>query len=238
MKDHFSMRVKVVLLVLSICLTLTDRAAAETISCPDMGIALKAANPNMPSRKVSNDYIRDIHSGSVNCEYGPKNRILLSWFSSLNQEMWDNKCGERRSAAEEITVKFDKKRKWIILTSKSRLSLVYIWLSPKEYRKRRDDWAAAGRKLLQEHISRGMSCEVYEPYVPTRARPESPAVPSRPSEPPAAPKRYAPTQQGRDPNPSHPAETPQMEKPAPEPAAQPDNVDEKIDDILERLKGG
>lgn len=226
---HNSLSVKVSLLILCIGLTGAGTAAAESITCPDMGLPLKPANPNMPSGKIFNDYIKDMHSGYVNCEYGPKNRVLVSWFSSLNKEMWEDKCDERRSAAEEITVKFVQKKKWIILTSKSRLSLVYIWLSPREYRKRRDEWAAAGRRLLQEHVQRGMSCEVHEPYTPTRARPEAPAVRSRPSEPAAPAQRYPSTQQGRDP-------APKVKKTAPEPAAQPDAVDEKIDDILERLK--
>ena len=223
MKEHVRPIMHIFLLVLCLCLTTADRAAAEMIPCPDMGLPLKSANPNMPSGKVFKEYIKDIHSGYANCEYGRKNRILLSWFSSLNEEMWEDKCGQRRSAAEEITVKFVKRKKWIILTSKSRLSLVYIWLSSKEYRKRRDAWAAAGRKLLQEQLSRGMSCEVYEPYIPTRDRPEAPAVGSQPSEPASVTQQRYPAQQGRDP-------VPQRDAPAP------DNVDEKIDDILERLK--
>ncbi|MCA9404486.1 MAG: hypothetical protein KC897_11930 [Candidatus Omnitrophica bacterium] len=225
------------LIILILTLSVAGAARAESISCPAMGIPIQPADPRVPSGKVFADANKDTLSGYANCEYGPKTRILVSWFSSLNREMWQDKCAERRSLANDIDVKFNNKKKWVIVTSRSHLTLVYMWLSPKEYRNRRDDWAAAGRKLLQEHVSRGMSCADYDPGTAVRSVSPTPAVPSRPSEPPAAPQRYAPTQQGRDPNPSQPMVTPKAASQTPEPVVQPDDVDEKIDDILERLKG-
>lgn len=231
-------RITWTILFVLLAMSTGDNAGAETVACPDMGLALKPGIANAAPGQVYTDYIRDIHSGSANCEYGPKNRMLLSWYSSLDRDTWQKRCGQRRSLEGDgpVHVKFAKDKRWVILSSKTNLSLVYIWLSPKEYRKRRQEWADAGRRLLDAEVRRGMSCEAYSPGTSTRSQPEVPVPQQRPSEPAAAPKRYAPNQQGRDPSPSRPATAPQIEKRTPEPAAQPDDVDAKIDDILERLQ--
>ncbi len=209
-------------------LTLAVPAGADSIACPEMGLPLKPSHNQMPPGTVQKDYIKDLHSGSAACEYGSQNRVLLSWFSSLSENMWQDKCRQRQSLEGDgpVHVKFVKNKRWVILSSKTHLSLVYIWLSKKEYRKRRLEWAEAGKALLRTEMSRGMSCAEYEPYDPQR----------RPRSPEAVPQPPKPMSQGRTPVQERQTPPPPMRDPVPQPVVQPDNVDEKIDDILERLK--
>lgn len=163
---------------------------AEKIACPDMGIPLSSSSPHTPSGKIVTDHIKDMSSAYVYCEYGPKNIIHLSWFTSLNDQMWENKCRNNASrlSTDDIHVDYNKKKKWIYLVSKSRLTQVYVRLSSKEFRKRKEAWVRAGRELLQRELNRGMSCShESSPTVEKTTRPAIPVKPISDIPPPAKP---------------------------------------------------